>query len=86
MMTGDMPAYSIAEFFIEEIGWIPADICAMVQRGKAMPKKPDGKLPFFGEQSPTFLALHYDSRLELDTIKFGNKTVETLQTPKLHCD
>jgi len=78
LTDNQMKPYAISEFFIEEVGWIPADIGAMITRGKSMNKKQDGKLPFFGEQQPTFIALHYDSVFQLDTIKFGVKTLDTL--------
>jgi len=80
LVKENMKNHAIVEFFVEEVGWIPADIALMIQRGKSMKKKQDGKLPFFGEQTPTFLALHCDSEFQLDSIKFGVKDVPNFQS------
>lgn len=79
LVKDTMLPHAISEFFVEEVGWIPADIFLMIKLGKKIPKKQDGKLPFFGEQTPTFLALHCDGNFQLDTVKFGIKDVTTLQ-------
>ena len=76
LVKDGMKPHAIAEFFIEEVGWIPADIAMMIQKGKSLGKKQDGKLPFFGEQTSTFLALHYDNGFQLDTLKYGVKEVD----------
>lgn len=78
LLSDNMKHHAIVEFFIEEVGWIPADIFLMVQKGKKMHKKQDGKLPFFGEQTPTFLALHCDGNFQLDTVRFGKKEISHL--------
>jgi len=75
-----MAPYSITEFFVEDVGWIPADIAAMITKGRRLEKKSDGKLPFFGDQKPNFIALHCENEFQLDTIKYGVQTIDTLQT------
>ena len=77
--NGAMEPHAITEFYVEQIGWIPADIGSMVNKGKKMPKPPSGKLPFFGEQPSNFLALHYETTFHLDTLKYGIQDVFTLQ-------
>jgi len=77
----DDPApYTIAEFYVDQVGWIPADIASMISFGKNKPKNAQGRLPYFGEQPTNFVALHYDFDISVDTIKYGIQTLASMQT------
>ena len=64
------------DFFAEGVGWVPADIGSAV----LLDKSGDG-LEYFGVEKGDFLTLHLDTDIEFDTVYFGRKTVEWLQSP-----
>jgi transglutaminase-like putative cysteine protease len=64
------------EFFAKGIGWVPVDLASGVLHDKSA----EG-LRFFGDDAGDFLTFHLDTDLDVDTIHFGRKTVQNLQTP-----
>jgi hypothetical protein len=65
-----------AEFFAQSVGWVPADPALAV----AYDKSPEG-LRFFGNDPGDFVTMHVDNNVELDTVHFGRKSIEWLQSP-----
>ena len=64
-----------SEFFAAGVGWVPVDLGASFLFDKAK-----GGLDYFGVDKGDFLTLHVDTDVEFDTIHFGPKTMETLQS------
>ncbi len=62
----DRTTHSISEFYAVGIGWIPVEVAGVVTY-----KGPISN--FVGRTPGTYLALHADPDLELDTIHFGKK-------------
>jgi hypothetical protein len=76
--VGDLPYYQThvkAEFYAEEIGWVPADLATALYD-----KKGDG-LSCFGHDPGDFLTQHVDEHLRLDSFHFGKQDMEFLQGP-----
>ena len=65
-----------AEFFATGVGWVPADPGTAVHA-----EKPSEGLEHFGRDNGDFLTLHVDTPIEIDTIHFGRKTIDGLQSP-----
>ncbi|MBY0233163.1 MAG: transglutaminase-like domain-containing protein [Gemmataceae bacterium] len=65
-----------AEFFAEGVGWVPADVSQAVLHDRT----PAG-LRYFGQDEGDFIVFHVDADLELDTYRFGLKTLPNLQSP-----
>jgi transglutaminase-like putative cysteine protease len=64
-----------AEFFAPGIGWVPVDPSRAASGGKAEPA-----LRFFGVDAGDLLVMHVDPDLIVDTVWFGKKSVELMQT------
>jgi hypothetical protein len=89
----DDSIHALAEFFVPEIGWIPVDIASYQQFGRTPPSmEGEGetaaaaswRLPFFGEQSSNFLALHWDVDFMLEgphSAEVGAQVVPWLEVP-----
>ena len=71
----------LSEFFIEQVGWVPADITSMVLFGENMPFSAQGTMPFFGHSSANFLGFHVDYDFQLDSVYSGSKNVIDLLNP-----
>ncbi len=67
----------IAEFYAEDIGWVPVDGANAVL-GDPTPQK----LEFFGNIPGDFLTLHIDTDLAFDTGLWGDHTERFFQMPK----
>ncbi len=65
-----------SEFFAAGVGWVPVDLGSAMK----LEKSSDG-LEFFGTDNADFLVMHLDTDLEFDTVFFGRKTVEFVQSP-----
>lgn len=65
-----------AEFFAQNLGWVPVDLSSAVLHDKSAEK-----LKYFGNDQGDFLTLHLDSDLRLDTGAFGVRPVTLLQRP-----
>lgn len=77
-LVGDLPYYQThvkAEFFASGVGWVPVDVTTGL-----LEKKGDG-LRCFGNDPGDFLVMHVNPQLRLDSIHFGKKDVEWLQSP-----
>ncbi len=64
------------EFFAEGLGWIPVDPSVAVTQS--------GKIPaeqFFGRDSGDFFTQHLEPDVVIDTIHFGEQTIESCQLP-----
>lgn len=72
--TDALQAHVKCEFFINGIGWVPADPAVAIVHDKT----PAG-LECFGNDRGDFITLHIDPDLEVDTFHFGKKKVEWLQ-------
>ncbi|HMF12080.1 MAG TPA: transglutaminase-like domain-containing protein [Gemmataceae bacterium] len=60
---GDRPFYHVkAEFFAENVGWVPVDLGSAVQATKER----DG-MAYFGKDPGDFLCLHVDAELVIET-------------------
>jgi transglutaminase-like putative cysteine protease len=64
-----------AEFHADGIGWVPVDLSSGVLHDKTA-----AGLEYFGKDPGDFLVLHVDPDLLLDSIHFGEKAVEVLQS------
>jgi transglutaminase-like putative cysteine protease len=69
----DIKIHVKAEFYAENVGWVPVD----VTQGNGTPGK-DG-LTFFGNDPGDFLVMHLDGDLEVDAIHFGRVPAFRLQ-------
>ena len=64
-----------AEFYAENVGWVPVDLALAVLYDKAG----DG-LKNFGHDSGKFLTMHVDPNFEIDAGRFGTKKIQYMQT------
>ena len=64
-----------AEFFVDEVGWIPVDLSSGVLHDHST----DG-LRYFGRDPGDFFVLHIDPCVEVETPTFGRATFDWLQT------
>jgi transglutaminase-like putative cysteine protease len=77
-IVGDQPYYQThvkAEFFAAGIGWVPVDVATGIL------DKDGGGLRGFGNDPGDFLVMHVNPNIRLDSIHFGKKDVEWLQSP-----
>lgn len=65
-----------AEFYARGVGWVPVDQSAAIQADRS----PEG-LQYFGHDAGDFLTMHVDFDLLLDTVHFGQQTIEWMQQP-----
>ncbi len=65
-----------AEFYAQEVGWVPVDISS----GVLHDRNPRG-LTFFGNDPGDFLVMHVDPDIVCDTLHFGRQTIAWLQRP-----
>lgn len=63
-----------AEVHLTDIGWVPVDVSSAISHDKT----PEG-LYCFGNDKGDFLTMHVDPEITVDTIYFGEKTVNFLQ-------
>jgi transglutaminase-like putative cysteine protease len=63
-----------AEFYAQDVGWIPVDLSSAVQHNHTQ-----AGLKYFGHDAGDFVTMHVDVDLELETSKFGRKTTRWLQ-------
>lgn len=63
-----------AEFFAQEVGWVPVDLSSAILHDRS-----PAKLEYFGRDRGDFLTLHLDHALEFDTLHFGKQEMELLQ-------
>ncbi len=66
-----------AEFYAEGVGWVPVDLTS-----GGLPDKDTEGLRFFGNDPGDFVTLHFDHGLKVDTIHFGEKEVEWMQSAR----
>jgi len=74
--VNDVPYFEThvkAEFFADDVGWIPLDIACAIN------SKWSRQLKYFGNDPGDFLVMHLDDDLTLNTIHFGNRPVGLLQ-------
>jgi transglutaminase-like putative cysteine protease len=64
-----------AEFFADGVGWVPVDVSSAILHDKTA----EGLL-CFGHDQGDFFVFHVDPALTIDTILFGKKDVEYLQS------
>jgi len=75
--VGDVPFYqqhAKAEFYAEGVGWVPVDMASGILHDRSQ----DG-LRYFGKDEGDFITMHFDSDLKVDTVYFGEQSVESLQ-------
>jgi hypothetical protein len=63
-----------AEFYADEVGWIPVD-CASAVMYDTSPQE----LRCFGHDAGDFLVMHLDPEIEVDTLHFGKQKIAWLQ-------
>jgi transglutaminase-like putative cysteine protease len=63
-----------AEFYAEQIGWVPVDLSSAVERDRS-----PTELEYFGRDQGNFLTIHIDPLVQVDTLHFGRQTFTWLQ-------
>lgn len=66
----------IAEFYADEVGWVPLDLSSAILHDKS----PE-KLMFFGHDRGNFVVMHIDTGLDFDSGLFGKYRNAFLQIP-----
>jgi transglutaminase-like putative cysteine protease len=64
-----------AEFHVDGVGWVPADLSSGVTRDKT----PEG-LKYFGDDPGDFIAIHADPDFEVDSVHWGRKEIVLMQS------
>ncbi|PHQ36828.1 transglutaminase-like domain-containing protein [Rhodopirellula bahusiensis] len=75
----DQPYYQyhvIAEFFAQDVGWIPVDTSSAIIHDRTKTK-----LQYFGESSAEFITYHVDPGVEFDSDLFGDYRAAYFQIP-----
>jgi len=60
-----------AEFFLRDVGWIPADLSGAVECSPAN----DSGLAFFAQDHGDFITMHTDFDLQVDALQFGKQNL-----------
>ncbi len=68
-------AHVKSEFYADGVGWVPVELSGAVS-SKSSPGE-----NYFGQDSGHFLTLHIDPDLLVDTVFFGQKKVQLIQSP-----
>lgn len=74
-------SHTVTEFYVDHVGWIPADVSRMILFGANMPWSSQGTMPFFGTINSHFLGLHIDFDFEFDVGSAGKTSSSSLTTP-----
>eukprot|EP01095_Lingulamoeba_sp_RSL-Kostka_P004429 TRINITY_DN1564_c4_g1_i1.p1 TRINITY_DN1564_c4_g1~~TRINITY_DN1564_c4_g1_i1.p1 ORF type:complete len:427 (-),score=116.99 TRINITY_DN1564_c4_g1_i1:163-1443(-) len=80
-VKNDKSCHVVAEFYVDQIGWIPVDVASKILHGSKKQSSDQGKLPYFGEIGTNFLAFHIDYDFPLDSVYFGTSNLRHLQNP-----
>lgn len=64
-----------SEFFANDIGWVPVEMSAAIED-----KRSDAQ-QYFGQISSDFITFHCDPDMEVDSVWFGQKSIDLLQSP-----